>query len=650
MQAGPGRPTRSRACGYDGRVGTDELEAAFTLRWGELGLDETPQAGDATIRPTIGATLAAVDHRAAATDQLPRISLDRSEARLPERPVGHTADLHVVSTLGEGGMGRVHLARQRSLDREVAVKTLKPGAPDRARAALLGEATVTGSLEHPGIIPVHALGLDDAGRPVLVMKRVEGTEWRTLVYDPEHPAWSDLPLSEERLDAHVEILLQVCNALHFAHSRGIVHGDVKPENVMVGRFGEVYLVDWGVASRMEAPPQGELVGSPGYMAPEMVTGAPVDARTDVYLLGATLHEVLTGELRHSGDTLQQILFSAFRTEPCSYPEDVPQELADLCNRATSREPAERLESAHAFRQALLDFRRHRTSVTLAAGAAERLRALGAALPSDPEQPVEDTAAAYRLATECRFAYTQALEEWPDNPTARRGLEDCIATSADLELRQGNAAGARALLAELGTARPKLNERLDVLEREQREQRERDARLRRLEHDMDVGVGAASRARALLLLALLAAGVSTFALLQGTADLETSDMVVFALVILGGALVGLAASWRQLLANAFNRKAAGIAFLAIVALAANRTLAHLTGTEVHDTFIRDLSILCAIAATASITLASWAWPAAVIYGVSIVLGVLLPAHIPITFSVSSLLVLVYLAIAWRHGRR
>src|SRR4030095_4918251 len=102
-------------------------------------------------------------------------------------------DLEIISTLGEGGMGRVHLARQRSLDRDVAVKTLKPDAPERARNALLAEATVTGALEHPGIIPVHALGIDERGRPVLVMKRVEGTDWSQLIHEPDHPAWRDVP-------------------------------------------------------------------------------------------------------------------------------------------------------------------------------------------------------------------------------------------------------------------------------------------------------------------------------------------------------------------------------------------------------------------------------------------------------------------------
>ncbi len=630
---------------------TDELEAAFTLRWEELSIADTVAAHDATIRPTTGPTLAAARMRGVATDQLPRISIDRQQAPAADvRTSRDAADLLLVSTLGEGGMGRVHLARQRSLDREVAVKTLKPDAPDRARAALLAEAAVTGSLEHPGIIPVHALGVDDAGRPLLVMKRVEGTEWRALAHDPDHPAWADLPLSEQRLDAHIEILTQICNALHFAHSRGIVHRDVKPENVMVGRFGEVYLVDWGIATRTEPARGDELVGSPGYIAPEMVSGGPVDARTDVYLLGATLHEVLTGELRHGGSTLQQVLFRAFRSEPYSYPESVPQELADLCNRATSRDPDARPESAHAFRQALVDYRHHRTSVALAAGAAERLRELRRALPADPTEPVADAAAAYRVATECRFAYTQALNEWPDNPAARQGLEDCIGAMADLELRQGNASGARALLGELATARADLEARLCELERIQREQGERDERLRRLEHDMDAGVGAHQRARALLLLGLLAFGVSVFALGKGTAELRTGDTVIFSLVILVSGLSFFAVYRRRLLKNAFNRRAAGLLFLAMSGLTVNRLVCFLTGAEVREVFVHDLLILAMVASAAGIGLARWAWPAAGLYVVALVLALLFPAASPVVFSVSSLAAIAYLAIAWRRGTR
>ncbi len=153
------------------------------------------------------------------------------------------ADIEIGSVLAQGGMGRVFLASQRSLHREVAVKTVRPELATEARCRhLLEESMITGSLEHPNIIPVHTLGVDDAGRPFLVMKRAEGVSWGALIDDPSHPAWERLAvLDDDKLGAHVDILRSVCNAVIFAHRHGIVHRDIKPENVMVGELGEVYL-------------------------------------------------------------------------------------------------------------------------------------------------------------------------------------------------------------------------------------------------------------------------------------------------------------------------------------------------------------------------------------------------------------------------
>src|SRR5262249_2783401 len=159
-----------------------------------------------------------------------------------------------------------------------------------ALGGLLTEAVITGSLEHPSIVPVHALGCDDAGRPVLVMKRIEGVCWRGMARDEHPPGWAAIDAAGGgRRTAHVANLMAVCNAMHFAHRRGVVHRDLKPGNVMIGSYGEVYVVDWGIAARIEAGPSPvALVGTPAYMAPEMVWGEAhrVDARTDVYLLGA----------------------------------------------------------------------------------------------------------------------------------------------------------------------------------------------------------------------------------------------------------------------------------------------------------------------------------------------------------------------------
>ena len=245
-----------------------------------------------TVAETIAATPAEIEPRG-----LPRISVDlraSMDAHASSPASGSGADLEVRGVIGEGGMGRVLVARQHSIDRDVAIKTIRDGAPETVHAALLAEGRITGRLEHPSIVPVHALGLDEAGRPALVMKRVEGTSWLALLRDPAHPGWEGWKGDpRDRLLGHLELLAAICNALHFAHSRGFVHRDVKPENVLVGGFGDVYLADWGVATRIGTRDEN-LCGTPACMAPEMVTGGVVDERTDVYLLGAALHEVLTG--------------------------------------------------------------------------------------------------------------------------------------------------------------------------------------------------------------------------------------------------------------------------------------------------------------------------------------------------------------------
>ena len=188
-------------------------------------------------------------------------------ARLPELPLIPIAlggeapakldavDFEVTGVLGEGGMGRVLLARQRSLRRDVAIKVIKAEVQHpEVIEALLAEAVVTGSLEHPRIVPVHALGRDSEGQPVLAMKRIEGVSWRDMTRDSDDPRWASIaPESEDRLDVHLEIFMAACNAVHFAHSRGIVHRDIKLDNVMIGGFGEVYVVDWGIATKAASP-------------------------------------------------------------------------------------------------------------------------------------------------------------------------------------------------------------------------------------------------------------------------------------------------------------------------------------------------------------------------------------------------------------
>lgn len=223
----------------------------------------------------------------------------------------------LVGRLGRGGMGTVWRARDAELDRDVAIKVLGPGATDPAFAErLVREARVLARLEHPGIVPVYDVGVLDDGAPWYAMRLVTGVR---LDHAPD--------LSRDEV---LRIVTALCDTLAYAHANGVVHRDVSPANVMIGPFGEVLLLDWGVARPPGA--DGVVTGTPGYMAPEQHTGH-ADARSDVFALGT----MLDGSLRTQRDPL-------------------PRALRSVIRRATDPLPAARYASTTELRDELRRFR------------------------------------------------------------------------------------------------------------------------------------------------------------------------------------------------------------------------------------------------------------------------------------------------------
>ncbi|MBX7197077.1 MAG: serine/threonine protein kinase [Sandaracinaceae bacterium] len=352
---------------------------------------ESPRAGGATLQGLAGLPAALAPAGLSATSTAsPQITLNSSV--LPR--VSQSGDAIVLSSsmgpryatlkeLGKGGMGEVDLVEDRDIGRTVAMKRLLAEQSGPAAVArFVDEVRTIGRLEHPNIVPIHDVGIDERGRFFFVMKYVDGETLEAVIDklragDPDYVARFDLA-------RRVQIFQQVLRALQFAHERGIIHRDIKPANVMVGRFGEVVLMDWGVArtiasreagpdtasladrsslpggsvapSRASTTRVGALIGTPLYMSPEQARGAndQLDQRSDLYSAMLMFHEMLGLEhLRAHHKTLTSLLHGAQSDDPptvftmfASAPQrGIGAEYAHYIRKGLARDPSQRYQSA-----------------------------------------------------------------------------------------------------------------------------------------------------------------------------------------------------------------------------------------------------------------------------------------------------------------
>ena len=280
----------------------------------------------------------------------------------------------------QGGLGVVFLARDHEIERTVALKQIKSQWADDedSRVRFLLEARITGRLEHPGIVPIYALGSDATGRPYYAMRLIRGESLLDVI-ERFHGGRGAAASSRQRMPELRKLLkrfVDVCNAVDYAHSKGVIHRDLKPSNIMVGKFGETLVVDWGLAkvigsdedvaltTRMVRTPEtegaasgtriGTTIGTPAYMSPEQAAGRnnELGPATDVYSLGATLYHLLTGSLPHAADDDMGVMFARMKhgaiTPPHLRAAWLPKPLSSIGMKALATLPESRYASARAL--------------------------------------------------------------------------------------------------------------------------------------------------------------------------------------------------------------------------------------------------------------------------------------------------------------
>ena len=310
----------------------------------------------------------------------PQSSNDDATAAVPALQERH----QVLGLIGMGGMATVHVARDHDLGRKVAYKQLNPALRNdpRIKNRFFGEVQITAQLDHPNIVPVYDLLLDGEDGPAYSMKLIEGKTLRQIIAEAiEHHARKN-PLPEElKLETRLDHFLKVCDALSYAHDKGVIHRDLKPDNIMVGRFGAVYVMDWGLARvigsgndgrvsvvhRLPTDPGientqvGAVLGSPAYMSPEQALGkhTELDARADVFALGLVLFELVSLRQALGGAGEGGVLMRASQGKkvPLQHVAGHPirPELASIIDKATRVAPADRYDSAGALAE---DIRRY----------------------------------------------------------------------------------------------------------------------------------------------------------------------------------------------------------------------------------------------------------------------------------------------------
>jgi serine/threonine protein kinase/predicted negative regulator of RcsB-dependent stress response len=357
---GRGLLTEDQCADLDGRVDAD-VQASL--------MSQTPSTQDVS-PPTFSTTR--VD-----SFPIPELIPPVSSIVATVSSIDANARFHRLRSHATGGLGEVFVALDRELNREVALKEIKDrfaDQPDR-RARFVREAEITGNLEHPGIVPVYGLGSYPDGRPFYAMRFVRGESMQEAIvrfHQADHDPHRDPVERSLALRDLLGRFVAVCNAIAYAHSRGVIHRDIKPHNVMFGEYSESLVVDWGLArlfgqsdgehisverpvlpnaeNETLATAMGQVIGTPGYMSPEQAEGCldRLGPPSDLFALGATLYALLTGRAPYSkADTLRQA--SRADVVPARQRKSsVPPALDAVCRKAMAKRPEDRYPTARAL--------------------------------------------------------------------------------------------------------------------------------------------------------------------------------------------------------------------------------------------------------------------------------------------------------------
>lgn len=547
-----------------------------------------------------------------------------------------------LAVIASGGSGLVLEARQDQLRRKLAVK-VGHRHTKKASRDLMVEAVLTGRLEHPSVVPVHGLVQTADRRPGFAMKRVEGEHWGKALRDPSYIPEAD---RDDPIDWHVEVLLRVCEGMAYAHSRGVIHRDLKPSNIMVGRFGEVLIIDWGIALAVttdgptgvpEASTMTSIVGTPAYMAPETFPGddRPGTA-SDIYQLGGLLYRAIGGGFPNGRGSVDEQMERA-RSGDRPWPPGAPEGLSAIARRALDPDPRQRHPSVESFRRALLDDRRRRQADPLIEAGRRKLDALKKHAAGVQWQGRKSTAGQraklYLLYGEAWFAWRQARRIDPDRAGIDQGLLETACALAQAEVASGRIVAADAALRSVEGAPTELKQEV--------------ARVR-IAHDMatretqalraDVAsrsplIGAERRMFMLVSLGLgWSASSAVLAITEGSArGFLAAESVVFGLLV----LQALGFNSRRALSR-FNRQTLVLLFTVLAGRLLTALAAMLMGTPPPELAVHLALISGVVATLAAIVQNPRLWPSALTFMAAGISGAVQPDTAVVGLVVASLL--------------